>query len=180
LKNFWGWVQPGPNGRAGPSHPCGLTKPCTRKILCVHGTVRSNYITFALFILRFLQIAVINRVKTKWRSFGLLSSPVSFCFSRQNWRQLLRRKDMNIPASGERKPMVVLTSPAVFAFWLRRSICPTAVPLLFGFYILMRPSFVFPEFLTVFSPLFFFLLSRFPCLVLFLPSFVQCWCVCDG
>jgi hypothetical protein len=146
----------------------------------VHGTVRSNYITFALFILRFLQIAVINRVKTKWRSFGLLSSPVSFFFSRQNWHQLLRRKDMNIPASGERKPMVVLTSPAVFAFWLRRSISPTAVPLLFGFYILMRPSFVFPEFLTVFSPLFFFLLSRFPCLVLFLPSFVQCWCVCDG
>jgi len=74
--------------------------------------------------------------------------------------------------------MVVLTSPAVFAFWLRRSVSPTVVPLLFGFYILMQPSFVFPEFPTVFSPLFFFLLSHFPCLVLFsLLSLYFAFCV---
>jgi len=39
--------------------------------------------------------------------------------------------------------MVVLTSPAVFVFWLRRSVSPTAVPLLFCFYILVRPSLCF-------------------------------------
>ena len=96
--------------------------------------------------------------------FWLASSPVSFRFSRQTWHQLLRRKDISIPASGERKPMVVLTSPIIFVFWLHRSVSPTAVPLLLCFYILVRPSFVFhsPEFPTVFSPLFFFLLSRSP------------------
>jgi len=61
---------------------------------------------------------------------------------------------MSIPASGERKLMVVLTSPAVFVFWLRHSVSPTIVPLLFYFYIIVWPSFVFhsPKFPTVFSP----------------------------
>jgi len=69
---------------------------------------------------------------------------------------------MSIPGSGERKPMVMLTSPSIFVFWLCRSVSSTAISLLFCFYILVRPSFVFhsPEFSTVFSPLFFFLLSR--------------------
>jgi len=86
-------------------------------------------------------------------------------------RQLLRRKEMSIPASGERKPMVVLTSPAVFVFWLHRSVSPTVVPLLFCFYIIVRPSFVFysPKFPTVFSPFSFLLF-----LTLFLSLYFCC------
>jgi len=160
-----------PKWQAGPNRPCGLTQLSHARVKFYATRAWDSAKVIILpshcssFV--FLQITVINRAKTKWRSFGLLSSPVFFCFSRKTWRQLLRRKDMSIPASGERKSMVVLTSPAVFAFWLRRSVSSTIVPLLFDFYILMWPSFVFPEFSIVFSPLFFFLLSRFPCLVLF-------------
>lgn len=51
----------------------------------------------------------------KWRSLGFHSSAVSFCFSRQTCINFffLRGKEISIPGSGERKPVVVLTSPAV-------------------------------------------------------------------
>jgi len=59
--------------------------------------------------------------------------------------------------------MVVLTSPAVFVFWLRRSVSPTAVPLLFCFYILVRPSLCFS---LLHFPLCSLLCSSFSSLVL--------------
>ena len=102
-----------------------------------------NYITFAL-----LQIAedpwLLTEKKMKRRSFGLLSSPVSFCFSRQTWNQLLRRKDMNIPGSRETGGDADLL--CCLCSLLHRSV---SLPLLFCSGLLVRPCFNF--FLTLFS-----------------------------
>ena len=52
---FLGWAQPGPYGWAGPSHPCGLTQLSHARVkfyACME-QCEGNYITFALFILRF-------------------------------------------------------------------------------------------------------------------------------
>ena len=111
-----------------------------RKLQCFPTLFKFFNITFALFILCFLHIAkmktpVINRAKMKWRSFDLVTSPVSFCFSRQTWHQLLRRKDMSIPGSGERKPVVMMTSSAVrvLCFTIRfLFLCSSVLVSLFG------------------------------------------------
>jgi hypothetical protein len=74
-----------------------------------------------------------------------------FVFLDEHASNFFRRKEMSIPGSGKRKPVVVLTSLLSVSFDspLGFSYCRSFALLL----ILVRPSFVFhsPEFPTVFS-----------------------------
>ena len=75
-----------------------------------------------------------------------------FVFLDEHASIFLRRKEMSIPGSGKRKPVVVLTYLLSVSFDspLGFSYCRSFALL----FILVRPSFVFhsPEFPTVFSP----------------------------
>ena len=105
-----GWTQP-------PGHwPKPVTHPSHARVKFMRAQNSAKVIKLpshcSFFV--FLQIAKDKdpryRVQ-KWRSLSFSFISVFLLFIQTSMHQFLRRKEMSIP--GERKPMVVLTSPAV-------------------------------------------------------------------